>query len=65
MDPLAWVKLGEIRQQEILEQAAHYRNSRPIWERFWKWSATLRRKRAAAPAQDEHVVSTGMMIENC
>lgn len=67
MDPTAFIRLGQIRQQEILEQAERYRQEQPIWERLWAWSAALwqRRAKPKLPTSGRRVAAAPDMIEYC
>jgi hypothetical protein len=65
MDPITIFNLGQIRQQEYLEQAEAWRYTEPIWERIYRWAApriaARRQNRAASEALDTCVTAA----DNC
>ena len=68
MDPITIVNLGQIRQQEYLDQAEEWRYSEPIWERIYRWVApriaARRQNRAATEALDT-CITAPTAADNC
>jgi hypothetical protein len=73
MDPTTFVRLGQIRQQEFIQQAEAWRYAEPIWERVWHRIAPLvaaRRQKAhydasAAESLDSCVTAPSTVVDNC
>lgn len=71
MDPILMIRLGNIRQEEYIEQAEALRYAQPIWERIYRWAApriAARRanvRTASAEAPDTCVTTVPSIADNC